>query len=223
MSLQRSLIAHDHRPILDRLPSRIRFAAGTADFITNTRLSCRHTQGPAVQTSSPATPRHPAVTRTLHRILLAEIIAVHAPPPSLHPAPTSLALGAVNLTACTSREARPSFFFGFAQVQTIATPRSSSFPFILARRGAPPNAIAYDSYHSHAGRYESCRRYLRRLVNVSNRHGCRERRNKTSTWSLRDNSRRRHNFSQSSIRWRRGHPLRRAYLTPSLSQLDAVP
>src|SRR2546422_11592253 len=30
MSLQRSLIAHDHRPILDRLPSRIRFATGTA-------------------------------------------------------------------------------------------------------------------------------------------------------------------------------------------------
>src|SRR5467141_3216221 len=29
MSLQRSLIAHDHRPILDRLPSRIRFATGT--------------------------------------------------------------------------------------------------------------------------------------------------------------------------------------------------
>src|SRR5712675_1666580 len=29
MSLQGSLIAHDHRPILDRLPSRIRFATGT--------------------------------------------------------------------------------------------------------------------------------------------------------------------------------------------------
>jgi hypothetical protein len=29
MSLQRSLIAHDHRPILDRQPSRIRFATGT--------------------------------------------------------------------------------------------------------------------------------------------------------------------------------------------------
>jgi hypothetical protein len=29
MSLQRSLIARDHRPILDRLPSRIRFATGT--------------------------------------------------------------------------------------------------------------------------------------------------------------------------------------------------
>ena len=29
MSLQRSLIPHDHRPILDRLPSRIRFATGT--------------------------------------------------------------------------------------------------------------------------------------------------------------------------------------------------
>jgi len=29
MSLQRSLIAHDHRPILDRLPSKIRFATGT--------------------------------------------------------------------------------------------------------------------------------------------------------------------------------------------------
>ena len=86
-----------------------------------------------------------------------------------------------------------------------------------ARRRARP------AYHSHAGRYESCRRYLQRLVNVSNGHGCRERRNKTNTWSLRDNSRRRHNFSQSSIRWRRGHPLRRAYLTPSLSQLDAVP
>src|SRR5258705_13418427 len=33
MSLQRSLIPHDHRPILDRLPSRIRFATGTAGFI----------------------------------------------------------------------------------------------------------------------------------------------------------------------------------------------
>jgi hypothetical protein len=32
MSLQRSLIAHDHRPILDRLPSRIRFATGTTRF-----------------------------------------------------------------------------------------------------------------------------------------------------------------------------------------------
>ena len=30
MSLQRSLIAHDHRPILDRLPSGIRFATGTS-------------------------------------------------------------------------------------------------------------------------------------------------------------------------------------------------
>jgi hypothetical protein len=35
MSLHRSLIAHDHRPILDRLPSRIRFATGTGGDATN--------------------------------------------------------------------------------------------------------------------------------------------------------------------------------------------
>src|SRR6202049_591148 len=42
MSLQRSLIAHDHHPILDRLPSRIRFATGTSeDRVTH---SGRHWQ-----------------------------------------------------------------------------------------------------------------------------------------------------------------------------------
>src|SRR5258708_7889571 len=46
MSLQRSLIAHDHRPILDRLPSRIRFATGTVDAFDSIQPSSRRAAPP---------------------------------------------------------------------------------------------------------------------------------------------------------------------------------
>jgi hypothetical protein len=54
MSLQKSLIAHDHRPILDRLPSGIRFATGTGSaahlapqndqLMSKRRVLCRKPQ-----------------------------------------------------------------------------------------------------------------------------------------------------------------------------------